>query len=253
MLILTSPAKTQDFESPYTDSTRTAPAFLPQAQEIMKILRTLSVKQLMTLMEISEELAQLNHDRFARWGGLSQGPRVRPAIFAYRGDIYREMDVSQYSPVQFAYLQRSLRILSGLYGVLRPFDMMEAYRLEMGTPLSVKPHTNLYDFWGDSLTRFVRDDVVQNGHTMVVNLASEEYANAIQFAELGVSVKHIIFKQRMGSVVKTYGILAKRARGMMINHLVRRCSEKLADIREFTVGGYRLTGETDDTLEFTSG
>jgi cytoplasmic iron level regulating protein YaaA (DUF328/UPF0246 family) len=250
MLIITSPAKTLDYESTYSDSVRTLPSFLDESARLAGHLKQASKHQLQELMGISEELAELNEKRFQKWEKEHRGMLSRPAIFAYNGDIYRELHIKQYSPIQFTYMQRSLRIISGLYGVLRPFDMIQPYRLEMSIPLRIGQYKNLYEFWGDKLTRFIRDEAKTEGHTLLVNLASEEYSHAIDLTAIGIPVLTVVFKQRKGSIERTFGIPTKKARGMMIDFLTRRCISDREEMKRCTTSGYRLVDEQPDTLTF---
>lgn len=235
MKILLSPAKTLDL-SPL-DLPLSEARFLDQAAVLVDILRALSPAQLSELMDISEDLANLNHARFAAW----QRPftDAKAAAFMFKGDVYEGLALETLSPEFFDDLQRKVRILSGLYGILRPMDAILPYRLEMGTRLKNAAGANLYAFWGDQLTQSLNEECAAEGCDLIVNLASEEYAKSLKIKNLQAQViapKFLDVKNGKARVISFY---AKRARGLMARFIVEHRLERADDLRAFAVEGYR--------------
>lgn len=241
MLILLSPAKTQNFTKPVPTAKHTLPQCLPEIATLAKRLRTLTTTQLAKLMSISAKLAELNHQRFQEFDVKNfTVENAKPAIYVLEGDAYRALSARSLSPQQITYLQKHLLILSGLYGYLRPLDLMQAYRLEMGTPLAVGEHKDLYKFWGDKITTGINQAVKKDKHAVVINLASDEYAKAVNAKLLTVPMLTIQFKEKHGDGYRTIGIHAKRARGLMTRFIVENEIEDPKDLQKFDVEGYRL-------------
>lgn len=235
MKILLSPAKTLDL-SPL-DLPLSEARFLDQAAVLVDILRALSPAQLSELMDISEDLANLNYERFAAW----RRPFVdaKAAAFMFKGDVYEGLALETLSPEFFDDLQRKVRILSGLYGILRPMDAILPYRLEMGTRLKNAAGANLYAFWGDQLTQSLNEECAAEGCDLIVNLASEEYAKSLKIKNLQAQViapKFLDVKNGQARVISFY---AKRARGLMARFIVEHRLERADDLRAFAVEGYR--------------
>lgn len=250
MLILTSPAKTLDFESPYDSPLVTQPLFLTQAKQIAKVLKSESEKQLAKTLEVSPKLAELNYARYQAWSVEHTNKNSRPAIFAYNGDIFQPMSPHTYTRAQAEYTQKSLRIISGLYGLVRPYDYIQPYRLEMRAKVNVSGKKDLYSFWRPVLTEYLNKEIVNGKHSCVLNLASKEYFDGISLDKVKAPIITVEFKQKRGKEIKNVGILAKFARGMMIEYVIKRMIEKAAEIRGFDTNGYALLEETERLFVF---
>lgn len=233
MLILLSPSKTLDMDQPYPAVPTTKPQFQNEAAEINKHLRQLKAAELEKLQSISDKLASLNYDRNQNFAPeLTED--ARPALFTFKGDVYDNMDVTDYSAGDLKFAQEHVGILSGLYGLLKPLDLMQPYRLEMGTKFAVGSAKNLYDFWGDKLT----DTVNKQADGVVVNLASQEYFKAINKKKLKGQLIDVELKQNKDGKVRTIGLMAKRARGMMTDWVIKNQITDPADLVKFDQGGY---------------
>lgn len=247
MIVLLSPAKSLDYESPLKTRRGTKPRFMKDSAELVGKLRGLSVGQIGRLMSISGNLAQLNYDRFAAWEEVATRENARAAIMAFTGDVYQGMDLEAWTKEDFETAQQRVRILSGLYGVLRPLDLMQPYRLEMGTKFANTRGRNLYDFWGDSLTKSINADLGKSGSGVVVNLASKEYFSAVKPDQLKGELVTPVFKDEKNGSYKIISFFAKKARGMMADYVVRHGVTDPADLRKFKTGGYRFSkGDSDD-------
>lgn len=251
MLVLTSPAKTLDFTNPFKADITTKPEFLAEASVLVEHLRTLSVSTLQKLMGISEELATLNYQRFQEWSEHHTRANSRPAIVAYQGDIYEQLHEPSYTSSQQQYLQNFLRIISGLYGLLMPYDQIQPYRLEMKTSLQLGIYKNLYEYWGDKLTNHLVETVKKENINYIINLASEEYARAVRFEKLPVSTIQIDFRYIKNGKDTVIGLLAKKARGMMIEYMVQNRVRTPTELEKFSVDGYSLTEKKKDRIVFT--
>ena len=219
MIAIVSPAKTLDF-SPYEIDTLSSPRLLEHSDRLVSILRKKRVKSLMQLMDISENLASENYERYQAYAPPFTVENAKPAVLAFKGDVYLGLDADSFTPAELAYAQDHLRILSGLYGLLRPLDLIQAYRLEMGTALKNRRGKNLYEFWGERITKLLQEDLAAGNHQYLVNLASKEYFKSIQPALLGVPVIDIHFKERRNGVLKVISFNAKKARGAMTRALI---------------------------------
>ena len=252
MIVLLSPAKSLDYESPLLTKRATKPRFIENSSELISQLRKLSVGKVGKLMSISENLAQLNHDRFAAWEEEFTKANSRPAILAFTGDVYQGMELGQWGKEEFDVAQKRVRILSGLYGVLRPLDLMQPYRLEMGTKFTNKKGKNLYEFWGDSLTESLNADLKKSGSDFVVNLASNEYFSAIKKKQLAGKLITPVFRDEKNGKYKIISFFAKKARGMMADYIVRNGVTDPKELQKFKTAGYRFSKkESDDsTLVF---
>ncbi len=245
MLILLSPAKTLDFDSPPVDlPPPTRPRLIDHSIELIETLRQYNAAELGNLMRLSDKLAGLNHERFVNWAADAAAGDARPAIDAFRGDVYRAMAAEEFDTRTRQVAQDRLRILSGLYGVLRPLDLILPYRLEMGTRLITKRSRNLYEFWGSSVTEVLAADIRSSGATFVLNLASVEYAKVVDFGALGVPVISPVFEQPTAKGFRTVAIHAKAARGLMAAWAMQNGVDDPDRLRRFNGGGYRFTGDT---------
>lgn len=237
MLMVISPAKTLDFDSPLATQRHTQPGFLEESARLVERLCELSPPALAELMGISAELASLNVGRNLNWSLPFSRENARAALLAFKGDVYQGLAVEDFTEADFDAAQRHLRILSGLYGLLRPLDLIQPYRLEMGTRLTNPRGRNLYQFWGDRITRALNDALEESGGPLV-NLASEEYFKSVQPAGLAVPVITPVFKDRAGQGYKVISFHAKRARGMMARFALRERLDRVEQLQEFTAGGY---------------
>jgi cytoplasmic iron level regulating protein YaaA (DUF328/UPF0246 family) len=251
MLILTSPAKTLDFSSEYQVPLYSQPHFLKEATELISLLKKCSKKELQDLMNVSSDIAQVNYDRFKAWDPKHNLENSRPAIVAYAGQIYQQIHEKEFSEQQAMYLQDSLRILSGLYGVVRPYDLIQPYRLEMNATLKNPVGSNLYTFWGDKLTHSLNYDIDKHELDVVVDLASEEYDHGIDPKKLHAPLLRVVFNQRKGDEVLNLGLLAKKARGMMIDFMAKNRIYDVAQLETFSGDGYSFTSKTATSLLFT--
>jgi len=252
MIVLLSPAKSLDYESPLLTNRATKPRFIEDSAELISHLRKLSVGKLGKLMSISDTLAQLNHDRFASWEEEFTKGNSRPAILAFTGDVYQGIELDQWGKEEFEVAQKRVRILSGLYGALRPLDLMQPYRLEMGTKFPNKRGKNLYEFWGDSLTKSLNADLKKSGSGFVVNLASNEYFSAVKKKDLAGELITPVFKDEKNGIYKIISFFAKKARGMMADYIVRNGITDPKDLQKFKTVGYRFSKKDSDdsTLVF---
>ena len=246
MLIVVSPAKALDFESPLVTAKKSDPVHLDRSSELVEILSRKSPDDLRSLMSISESLAELNFERYKDWSLPFTSDNARPAVLSFSGDTYIGLDApDSFSESDFDYAQETLRILSGLYGVLRPLDLIQPYRLEMGTKLETSSGKNLYEYWGDAITKTLSSDVPKSpGENLLVNLASNEYFKSVHIDQLPCSVIAPSFLDRKaGGDYKTVSFYAKRARGSMASWIIRNRVESAKGFREFGENGYEYCSE----------
>ena len=253
MLTLLSPAKSLDYKSPLLTKKKTQPRLLEDSQQLITGLRELSISEVGKLMSISEKLAQLNYDRFAAWEPKCTVANSRQAILAFTGDVYQGMELAEWSEDDFAQAQKQVRILSGLYGLLRPLDLMQPYRLEMGTKFATARGKNLYEFWGESITKLVNTDLKASGSEVVVNLASNEYFSSVKPETLKGQLITPVFKDEKKGQFKIISFYAKKARGMMADFVVRKRITDPTDLKKFKTAGYQFSkGDSSDMqLVFT--
>jgi len=238
MLIVLSPAKSLDYHTPLATDKHSKPDFIKRSAELVEILRAYSPAQLASLMRISDPLAALNSQRFADWSRDFPRASSRPAALTFNGDVYGGLDAPTLDHAGLDYLQRHLRILSGLYGVLRPLDLMQAYRLEMGTRLANPQGKDLYAFWGDAITEAIAAAAKQIQARVLVNLASEEYFKAVRPAHLPLPVITPVFEEWKGGVYKIISFHAKRARGLMTRFAAEHGLTDAEGLKAFDVEGY---------------
>lgn len=243
MLILLSPAKTLDMETPSRIAEPTQPGFMDDSKRLVGTLKQYKKSKLGELMHISEALAQLNVDRFESWAPPFDEKNARPAIQAFRGDVYTGLDADTLGMRDLAYAQKHLRILSGLYGVLKPFDLMQAYRLEMGTALKTGRGKSLYEFWGDRLTSYLNEEAAEMVNAQVVNLASKEYFKSVQTSKLAAPLVSPVFKDQKNGEYKIISFFAKKARGAMARHLIQSRAKSIDEVMGFTELGYRYNAK----------
>ena len=244
MLIVLSPAKTLDLETPVTTKLATTPDFLDRSGQLIDVLRRYSPGQISDLMSISDTLAHLNVGRYASWS--ADPHEARQAIMAFNGDVYAGFDARSLKPAQLAYAQSHVRILSGLYGVLRPLDMIHPHRLEMGTRLETAAGKDLYAFWGESVTGALNGVAEANASEVLVNLASEEYFRSVKPKLLSVPVITPVFEDWKNGKYKIISFFAKRARGMMARYAAVKGITEAAKLKRFKVDGYAFDKKASD-------
>ncbi len=238
MIIVISPAKTLDFESPVTETINSDIRFPKEAEMLVKQLKKIKPDELSGLMSISSPLANLNYHRFQLWQYPFSKEQARAALFAFKGDVYTGLDAQALSSKNISYTNSHLRILSGLYGLLRPLDNILPYRLEMGTRLQVNSKKNLYEFWGDKITKLLLSDMNNNNEEVVINLASNEYFKAINTKLLNKKIISPVFKDLKNGEYKVISFFAKKARGLMTRFIIQNQIEHPEDLRAFDLNGY---------------
>ena len=246
MKILISPAKSLDFENNVETSISSKPIFADQALKINNTIKNLSAPDLSSLMSISPKLSELNWSRNQDFQKIDS--KEKEAIFAFNGDVYDGIDANTINKSKHEKLQNSLRILSGLYGILKPFDKIKAYRLEMGTKISINGSKNLYDFWKENVTKSLLNEVNEND--IIVNLASNEYFSVIDKSLISNTIITPQFKDFKNGKLKIISFYAKKARGLMTRFLIDNDIKKLSDIESFNSSGYMFSqNETSNPLE----
>lgn len=248
MITLLSPAKDLSTEPFPNHKGLSQPALLTHAEPLVAKLRGISAKRLATLMHISPKLAELNHQRFQEWAVPFTTKNARPAAFTFNGEAYRGLDARTLDTDDLRFAQHHLRILSGLYGVLRPLDLMQPYRLEMGTALPTPRKKDLYAYWGDRISEVLRADLDQSGSNVVVNLASSEYFKAVRTAVLGARIITPVFKDKGPGGYRMVMIFAKHQRGAMARHIIQHRLLDPAKLKDYTGDGYRFS-EADSTAD----
>ncbi|UGU17001.1 peroxide stress protein YaaA [Sinomicrobium kalidii] len=241
MKIVISPAKSLDYESELPVKRYSEPSFLKQAERLNKILKKKSPKSLSKLMGISDNLAQLNWQRNQDWSLPFSPENARPAVYAFNGDVYEGLDAYTIPEAKLDQLQDSLRILSGLYGVLKPLDLIQPYRLEMGTSLKVGVKKNLYEFWKKTLTKALNEELEKD--ELFINLASNEYFKAVDTRSLKVPVITPQFKDWKNDQLKVISFFAKKARGLMVRYILDTGAETVEDLKGFDYEGYSFSEE----------
>lgn len=242
MLVLLSPAKNLDFETPAKVVKTTEPQFAGDSMELMSVLRRQSADDLSDLMKISEKLGQLNYERNQVWN-TKRATAEKPAAFAFQGDVYQGLAISEMKAAEVRRCQKHIRILSGLYGLLRPLDMIEPYRLEMGTRLKTKRGASLYDFWNNTIHDAIQAELSSLKSTFVVNLASNEYSKAARLKNLDVEVVSPAFRDWKNGEYKMISFFAKRARGLMTRFIIQNSVKTVDGLNDFDLQGYAFNGK----------
>lgn len=250
MLLVISPAKSLDYETPSTTEVHTLPDFIKHSAELIDTLRPLSPAQLSSLMDISDALAVLNVTRYADWSPKFTPKNAKQAVLAFNGDVYEGLDAGSLNEKQLGYLQSRLRILSGLYGVLRPLDLMQPYRLEMGTSLANPRGRNLYAFWGNLVTDSLNAQLAESGSDVLVNLASEEYFKVVKTKQLNARVIHPVFEDWKNGKYKVISFFAKRARGLMARHAAVKGITQAEKLKRFNLDGYAYDPAASDDVNW---
>ena len=244
MLFLISPAKTLDYDTPVPAAVAkkaSEPLFVPQAAELIGVLRRQSPRQVAALMELSDKLATLNTERYAAWQPVATPANSRPAVLAFNGDVYDGLQAQTLKTADLAWAQEHVVILSGLYGALRPLDRLQPYRLEMGTGLKTARGKDLYAFWGDTVAEHLNQRLADERTPLVVNLASQEYARAALRPALKARVVDCVFEElNPDGRPQVISFFAKKARGLMLRHAITKRARSLAALRDFSAEGYAL-------------
>ena len=239
MLILLSPAKSLDLDTPLpAELPHTLPEFRQEAAQLIEVLRPLAPQQVASLMHLSDALAALNVARYAAWSPRFTAKNARPALLTFNGDVYEGLDARSLARSDLDWAQDHLAILSGLYGVLRPLDWMQPYRLEMGTRLVTPAGANLYQFWGDRLAEHLNQRLADDPAPVLLNLASQEYFKAVDRKALRPRVVECVFEDWKGGSWKIISFHAKRARGLMARHAIQQRARKPEDLRGFDAEGW---------------
>jgi cytoplasmic iron level regulating protein YaaA (DUF328/UPF0246 family) len=240
MLIVISPAKTLDYETPAKTKTFTLPDYLDDSAELIHRMREFSALDIAELMHVSSKIAELNFDRFEAWNKNFTEKNAKQAVLAFKGDVYTGLDAESFSSKDFKFAQSHLRILSGLYGLLRPLDLMQPYRLEMGTKLSNERGKNLYEFWGNTLTDGLNVQLKKIKSEYLINLASNEYFKAVKPKQINGEVITPAFKEYKNGDYKMIGFYAKKARGLLSRYIIQNQLSDIEDIKSFDVEGYKF-------------
>lgn len=251
MKLVISPAKSLDYKSELPTTKFTEPQFLDQSQKLNKLLRKKSAKDISNLMKVSANIGQLNYERFQDWELPFTAENARPAIYAFSGDVYRGFNAYSLETSKLENVENTVRILSGLYGVLKPLDLIQPYRLEMGTKLPVGKNKNLYEFWQKDITAKLNEELGDN--EVFVNLASNEYFKAIDTKSLKVPVINVAFKEFKNDKYKIVAIFAKLARGLMARYIVENNCKTIEDLKGFRAENYAFSEalSTETELVFT--
>lgn len=248
MKIIISPAKSLDENSKVPTDIYSQAPFLEEASELNSVLKQKTPQQLSALMNISEKLGELNWKRNQIWALPFTSENAKQALFLFKGDVYVGIDAYSLSDKKIDYLQQNLRILSGQYGLLKPLDLMQPYRLEMGTKLSIKKHQNLYQFWGDKITDVLNSELKNN--EVLVNLASNEYFKSVNKKRLNATIITPVFKDYKNGALKTIAFYAKKARGLMVRYMADKNIQDIENIKAFNYDGYGFDSKLSSDKEW---
>ena len=240
MLIVVSPAKTLDYTTPPKTKKFTIPDYLEDSAELIHRMREFSSLDISELMHVSTKIADLNFDRFEAWDKKFTEKNAKQAVLAFKGDVYTGLDAENFSAKDFAFAQKHFRMLSGLYGLLRPLDLMQPYRLEMGTRLSTDRGKNLYEFWGDKVTEGLNKQLKKIKSPYLINLASNEYFKVVKPKVLDGEIITPAFKELKNGDYKMIGVYAKKARGLMSRYIIQNQLSDVEDIKSFNIDGYKF-------------
>lgn len=240
MLFLLSPAKKLDYDSVVSTQTHTQPLFVKQASALIEVLKEKSAEEISVLMDLSPALSTLNVDRYAAWKPSFSQENARQAILAFNGDVYEGLEAATLSEKDLLWAQEHVAMLSGLYGVLRPLDLMRPYRLEMGTRLSNPVGGNLYAFWAKTIAPYLNERLAEDKAPVIINLASEEYFKSVDLKTLQARVVQCVFQDGKNDVFKVVSFHAKRARGLMARFAIEHRVTQPEDLKKFNSEGYRF-------------
>ncbi len=250
MLALLSPSKDLDFKNPLPFVGTQLPRLLSETGQLIEVLRKKSPRDLMKLMDISEKLAAENVQRYHQYSETFDSTNARPAMYAFSGDVYRGLDVHSLNKKQVEYCEKHIRILSGLYGILRPMDLIQAYRLEMGTSLRIGKSKDLYQFWRQKITDQLQADLLQTNSKYLINLASQEYVQVLDFSIISVPVLHIHFREYRDNKLRFLSFNAKRARGLMARYMAISSCKKADDLKAFNLDKYGFDPDLSDATHW---
>ncbi len=251
MLIVVSPAKTLDFETKPKSKITTTPDFLNDSQELINQLKKFKSQDVIDLMGVSQKIADLNVERFNTWKQPFTSENSKQAVLAFKGDVYTGLDAESMKADDFKFAQKHLRILSGLYGLLRPMDLMQPYRLEMGKKLENKRGKNLYHFWGEQITDALNQQIKSVKSETLVNLASNEYFKSIKPKLLNAEIITPAFKDYKNGDYKMISFFAKKARGMLSRYIIDNRITNPEDMKSFAVDGYKFNSKLTDGNTWT--
>lgn len=251
MLTLISPAKTLDFETPAVTDVHTQAEFLEHSAELIDQLKLQSPDDISALMKLSSKLSELNVQRFHDWCLPFDQSNAKAALLAFKGDVYTGLDGESFSADNFSYAQTHLGILSGLYGLLRPLDLIQPYRLEMGTKFSNSRGANLYTFWGSIITDAINQRLELSNSKILINLASNEYFKAVKTKQLNAELITPVFKDEKNGQYKIISFYAKKARGLMAAYIIKNKVKSVQQLCEFDVAGYRFVAAESDAQTLT--
>lgn len=241
MLTVISPAKTLDFDTPPTTRKATQPLFIERAGELVEDARQMSPDDIRALMGVSDNIAELNHARFMNWSAPFSLDNAKQSVLAFKGDVYTGLEAETLSAAQLGFAQKHLCILSGLYGLLRPLDLMQPYRLEMGLKFANRGGKNLYEFWGDDINKALGKQLKKSGSPVLVNLASNEYFKSVRARELDAEIITPVFKDLKNGKYKVISFYAKKARGQMARYIIDKELNEPGGMKRFRTDGYRYS------------
>ena len=255
MILLLSPSKTIDTSHTTSSSSSSTPRFISEAEHIVNKLRKLNTNDLAKLMKISPKLSELNYDRYQHWNKDHNLSNSKQAILSFKGEVFTGLDAASFSDGDLSYSQSHLMILSGLYGVLRPLDLIQPYRLEISTKISIGNSTSLYNFWQSHITKNINNELKEHSNNPIINLASLEYFNAIDISKLEANVITPVFKDFKDGKYKIISIYAKKARGLMTQYIIKNKIDKVEELKLFEQDGYFFNDKLSKAKEliFTRG
>ena len=253
MIILSSPAKTFSEKQEFPKSVYTKPKFIQKASKLNSFLKNKDPKELESILQVSSKLADLNLKRFQKWSKNHNLDinNSKPVLYSYYGDVFRELETEKYSMQELDYAQKSLFVISGFYGILNALNLIQEYRLEM--KLSVTGFGGLKDLWKQDITNYLNQEIDSGEHLFIINAASKEYSDAVDFDALKIPVYDAVFKERKNGKEKIIGIFAKKARGKFINYCIKHHVETLDQVKNFKTDGYNFKHQEGNKLIFVRG
>jgi len=243
MIAILSPAKSLELKKEYLKTDTTTPIFLTDANAISKVIKKWTPKKIQSIQGVSEKLADLNFDRNQLWGTIENKFNLRPAIYTFDGEVYSGLNAYELNLSEIEYANQHLKILSGLYGLLRPLDIMEPYRLEMGTEISIGKHSNLNSYWKNKLTNEIENELKGHNNQWLVNLASNEYSKSIDLKKFGEKVIHVDFLEEEKGAFKNISFFSKKARGLMARYIVQNKIDIPEDLKSFDIEHYSFNSQ----------
>lgn len=250
MLLILSPSKSQDFVTKSPIDNFSQPQYRSEIQHLIASLKNKSIAEIKSLMSISDKLAELNYDRFQKFASeFNYQENAKQAVFSFTGDVYDGLNAENFNEADLNFANQHLRIISGLYGLLKPSDLIQPYRLEMKTKLNNNKGEDLYQFWQETLTAEIKKLLAKEKY--LINLASNEYSSAIKFKELEAPVINITFKENKNGNIKIIAIYAKKARGLMANYIIKNKLTELGDLKKFDIDNYKFAADLSDEKNFT--